>query len=206
MIICGEKLVLLSEKAIFWPAQKTLLIADLHIGKVQHFRRHGIAVPGMADQNNLWRLSGILHQWKPAKIIFMGDLFHSTFNEAWPIFTDFLAGIENTEFILVKGNHDILPPAMFETGGLQVVDQLESGPFLLTHLPVESELYNLHGHIHPGVSLKGKGRQSLKLPCFHFTERYGAMPSFGDFTGMYLIRPKAGDLVFVISDQTVMQI
>jgi DNA ligase-associated metallophosphoesterase len=204
--ICGEELILLSEKAIYWPARKTMLIADLHIGKVQHFRRHGIAVPGMAEQNNLWRLSGILQKWKPEVLIFMGDLFHSAMNAAWPVFTDFLAGIEKTEFILVKGNHDILPAATFETGGLKVLEQLETGPFLLTHLPEKSDLYNLHGHIHPGVSLRGKGRQSLRLPCFHFAERYGILPSFGDFTGMYVIRPKAGDQVFVISDREVMKI
>jgi metallophosphoesterase superfamily enzyme len=56
----GELLSLLPEKAIYWKSRKALLIADLHLGKAGHFRKHGIAVPGRVEQNNLCRLSGLI--------------------------------------------------------------------------------------------------------------------------------------------------
>jgi len=30
---CGQTLWLLADKAIYWPARRALLVADLHIGK-----------------------------------------------------------------------------------------------------------------------------------------------------------------------------
>lgn len=204
--IRNEELLLLKDRAIFWPARQTLLIADLHIGKVNHFRKHGFAVPQMAGQNNLWRLSGLMQTWKPKTVIFLGDLFHSDMNSAWPEFVDFLEGYEGVEMILVKGNHDILPESSFKEAGLHITDLLNLGPFCLTHDRVESDLYNFHGHVHPGVSLRGRGRQRLKLPCFYFSDSFGILPSFGDFTGLYGIKPKDGDQIFVVTAETVIEV
>jgi metallophosphoesterase superfamily enzyme len=65
-------------------------------------------------------------------------------------------------------------------------------------------LYNLAGHIHPGVNLVGRGRQSLTLPCFYFGSRQGFLPAFGMFTGLARIAPKKDDKVFVVADNKIM--
>ncbi|NEN24795.1 ligase-associated DNA damage response endonuclease PdeM [Cryomorpha ignava] len=206
IILEGERFLLLKERAAIWEDQKTLLIADLHIGKVSHFRKNGIQVPAMAEKNNLWRLADIMLSHTPQKVIFLGDLFHSKLNTSWADLVDFLEGFPNVEFILVKGNHDILPEQTFIDAGLKVVEQLEMDPFLFTHDATESDLYNIHGHIHPGVRLSGIGRQRLSLPCFYFGEGTGIFPSFGDFTGLYKIKPIKTDRVFVSTDEEVVQV
>jgi DNA ligase-associated metallophosphoesterase len=202
--IRGEELILLPEGAILW--QDRLLVADLHIGKVGHFRKNGIPVPNSVGKNNLWRLSNTLLDHKPSEVYFLGDLFHSRYNKQWDEFVDFIRAFEKIEFTLIRGNHDILNDELFEDAGIRLIDELEIGPFLLTHDRVESEFYNLHGHIHPGVRLRGEGRQSLRLPCFFFATEYGILPSFGDFTGTYRLEPKKGDKVFVLAENSVIEV
>lgn len=202
----GERFLLLKERAAMWVEQEALLIADLHIGKVSHFRKNGIPVPSIAEKNNLWRLADIMLNQRPKKVIFLGDLFHSALNASWADFVDFLEAFPNTEYFLVKGNHDILPDKTFIDAGLKVMEQLEMGPFLFTHDATETNLYNIHGHIHPGVNLSGVGRQRLNLPCFYFGESTGIFPSFGDFTGLYRIKPVKNDRVFVSTKEEVVQV
>ena len=66
--------------AIFWEEKNTLLISDVHLGKVAHFRKHGMAIPNNAIFENFTRLNIILDFFKPKTIIFLGDLFHSKIN------------------------------------------------------------------------------------------------------------------------------
>ena len=192
------------EGVLIW--NNCLFLADLHIGKVGHFRKNGFAVPNAVGKNNLWRLSNILLDYKPEKVYFLGDLFHSRLNKQWDEFVDFLAAFTKMEFILIRGNHDILDEDLFLKAGLTIHDELELAPFLLSHDRVETELYNLHGHIHPGVRLKGWGRQSLRLPCFFFSQQFGILPSFGDFTGTAKVSPKKGDRVYVLAEGSVVEV
>ena len=79
---------------------------------------------------------------------------------------------------------------------------------VISHEPLEEipeGLYNLAGHIHPGVRLVGKGRQGMTLSCFYFGERQGLMPAFGQFTGRYKIKPEPKDRVFVITENTLIE-
>lgn len=207
--VAGEVLFLLPERAIFRPKTGQLLLADLHIGKANHFRKNGMAVPDMAGKNNLWRLSGLIERWAPREVVFLGDLFHSANNEAWPEFVDFINAYTGVKRILVRGNHDVLGTTVFAEAALDVVDQYLTGPFLLTHDRTQSrEHFNLYGHVHPAVRMRGKGRQYLRLPCFFFDmeERYGILPSYGDFTGMQVLKPKESHAVFVATETEVMSV
>ncbi|HKP31293.1 MAG TPA: hypothetical protein VJT83_01130, partial [Chitinophagaceae bacterium] len=59
------------------------------------------------------------------------------------------------------------------------------------------------GHIHPGISISGLGRQSLKFPCYYFADQYAVMPAFSRFTGLAMIKPKEDDSVFAIVEDKV---
>ncbi|MEQ8927725.1 MAG: ligase-associated DNA damage response endonuclease PdeM [Fulvivirga sp.] len=208
-VLSGVLLNLLKEKAIFIPDHRILLISDLHLGKVNHFRRSGIPVPQKANDRNIELLIDLLQQQKPERVIFLGDLFHSHYNAEWEVFGQVLKAFPEIQFDLVQGNHDIMSPYQYEKLNIQVhKDQLQLAPLLLSHEPLESQFegYNLAGHIHPAVKLQGAARQSLRLPCFHFGEKQGLMPAFGEFTGAYTIKPKKGDDVFVIMDDSVVKV
>lgn len=205
--VCRETFVLFPHKAIFWPREEALIVADLHFGKINHFRKSGIPVPHQANDRNLEVLMDLIHITRPRRILMLGDLFHSHYNAEWEVFGEFVRHYASLSFELILGNHDVMSERQYERKGIRVYDDLIIGPFLMTHHPLEEipdRLYNLAGHVHPGVSLYGKGRQALTLPCFHFNTRQGLLPAFGAFTGLARIFPKKDDQVFVVADNKVM--
>ena len=201
-------LTLLPQKAVFFEEYAILLIADLHLGKVNHFRRSGIAVPNSINTRNLELLIELIQQLKPKRVIFLGDLFHSHYNDEWEAFGQVVRHFKAIKFELLRGNHDIMSRLQYERCQLEVHEQLALDSFLFTHEPVDeipSGKYNIHGHIHPGVRLQGKGRQAITLPCFYFGQQQAIMPAFGSFTGYVRIPVKKRDKVFVIADQKVIE-
>lgn len=203
-----NNLLLLPQKAIYFEDHSTLLIADLHLGKVNHFRRSGIAVPTSVNTKNLELLIDLINRLGPTQVVFLGDLFHSHYNEEWEAFGQVVRHFKGIKFELVRGNHDIMSALQYERCELDVHEQMEVDSFLLTHEPLNKVplgKYNVHGHIHPGVRLKGKGRQTLTLPCFLFGKDHAIMPAFGSFTGFVRVPVKKNDAVFVIADQKVIE-
>jgi len=205
----GEILQLLPEKAIYWPRESAMLIADLHLGKITHFRKAGIALPPQSEDKNWQTLSRLIRKYKPKKLIILGDLFHSKYNDQWENFIDMTERYDEVEWILVKGNHDILRERHYERSNLKLYPYaLKMPPFLLTHEPDEvfEDLYTFCGHIHPGIRLTGQGRQSLRLPCFFMGSQVGILPAFGVFTGLHVLHPEPADRVFLIAEENIVEV
>ena len=203
----GQHLVLHFTGATYWKEAQTLFLADLHFGKAMHFRKRGIAVPPAVADANWDRLAMVLLEFKPQRVLFLGDLFHSSYNSEWEGFKTLCTGFAETRFELVRGNHDVLGDAPYRELGLQVHDKpLVVGPFYLSHEPLDhipEGRYGLAGHIYPSVVLRGRGRQSLRLPCFYFGPRQAILPAFGVFTGLAIIEPEPGSQVFVLAENQV---
>lgn len=203
-----QDLYLTPQKAIFWKNKEILIVSDLHFGKAGHFRKAGIAVPTFVHDNDFETLDLLIEQYKPSSLIFLGDLFHSDLNNQWKDLEEWINRHKNLPVHLVKGNHDILPTAFYEFPNVEIhKESLIMEPFIFTHIPLEHtenpDLYNLSGHIHPAVTLKGKAKQSIKLPCFYFGKKSGLLPAFGKFTGNSLLNIKKEDLVYVITGKSV---
>lgn len=203
----GYTFTFLRERALWIPELKTLLIADLHFGKASHFRKSGIPIPEPIHALDLIRLESLHQDLRPVHTYFLGDLFHSVWNEQWEILNQFLEQFGGTQFHLVLGNHDILSPAAYRQSILRIHEKpLTIGKLILSHEPMEvcpTDLVNICGHIHPGVLLKGKARQAVRIPCFHWSGQTLILPSFGNFTGMALIQPKESDQIWGISSEKV---
>jgi len=205
----GEEFELWPQKAMYWKRINTLLVADLHLGKVNHFRKAGIAVPSKANDKNIENLVHLLQELAPTRIICLGDLFHSHYNPEWEVFGEVVSYFQSSSFELVLGNHDIMSEVQYQRKGIVLHEQLSIGNFIFTHHPlenVESGQYNIAGHLHPGVYLSGKGKQSLTLPCFYFGENQGLLPAFGSFTGLARVHPKKNDKIFAILEDRVIPV
>lgn len=200
----GEELWLLPDKALFWPKQQALVVSDIHLGKAGHFRKNGIPVPAIVHHHDLYTLTDLCQRMEVRHLIFLGDLFHSDPNAQWRQFEDWTAQYATERMTLVKGNHDILPDDSYTDLGLKVVDELILGPFFWTH---EKELkdgfYNISGHLHPAIRLRGAAKQGMKIPCFYFSPDHGYMPAFGKFTGLYALKKKKEDKAFGIANGQV---
>lgn len=200
-------MVLLAEKALLLHDHDMLLIADLHFGKVEHFRKNGIGIPSGASEKDFEKLKRLILKMKVRDVVFLGDLFHSEFNSAWHGFQNLIQELKGFRFHLVVGNHDIMHADKYEN--LSVCHQMEVGNLILTHEPLDiiiEDKYNLCGHIHPGVRLKGKGRQNMRLPCFYFGKHTGILPAFGSFTGLHVLKPLANDRVYVVNEGVVVEV
>jgi DNA ligase-associated metallophosphoesterase len=208
--IASEPLLLLPERAAFWPRTKTLLVADPHWGKAAAFRAAGLPVPGGPTAAGLDRLAGLIERYAARRLILLGDLFHARTSFALETMTA-IAGwrerLSGCEVVLVRGNHDRRagdPPPKLRIAC--VTGPLVEPPFALTHHPVETpDLYTLAGHVHPAARLTGPGRQRLRVPCFVLGDRVGILPAFGDFTGTATIAPRPGDRVYVIAGGDVIE-
>jgi len=210
--LLGQNLLLLPQKAIYWEQQKALIIADVHLGKVGHFRKAGIAIPRDMEQSDLATLSDLIHEYQPEKLLFLGDLFHSNMNNDWDWFILWRSQFPNLQIILVRGNHDIIADKHYQKLNIELHDELLMHPFLMQHHPlVDEQLQNAGGyvfcgHIHPGVNLSGRGRQSITLPCFAFGSKQAVLPSFGKFTGKVAIRNQKADRIFAVLKDKVLAI
>lgn len=197
-------------KVIFWEEQSSLLIADVHLGKTRHFRREGLWVPQSAGDQNYDKLMSLLLDLGPKRVIFLGDLFHSDYNQEWEALTDITKGFSQVQFDLVRGNHDRLSDYAYAKAKIEVYEKpLLIENILLSHEPLPDymdEPYNLAGHIHPAVRLRGRGRQYMRLPCFYFGESQGILPAFGNFTGMANLQIRAGDRVFIVGEDQVIAV
>ena len=195
-----------SSGCIFWITKKILLISDVHLGKVAHFRKHGMAIPNDAIFENFTKLNVVLELFKPETIIFLGDLFHSKMNKEWNLFANWTKEISQ-EVILVEGNHDIIDKENYEDLGIKIYSELFIEDFLLTHHPSERKnFFNFCGHIHPGIQLKGIGKQYLKLPCFFNKPQQLILPAFGEFTGNYYLTPTENDVVYAVTKNAVFKV
>ena len=191
-------------KAIFWKEKSVLILSDLHLGKAAHFRKYGIPIPSQIHSEDMMRLYSLIKTFSPTKIIIVGDLFHSDYNDEWNMFESLVISLPQTNFHLIKGNHDLLDDHIYDKT-VQCFDELEIKPFSFVHDPEKSTsgLYAICGHIHPSISIKAKGRQNMRVSCFYFSEKFGVLPSFGNFTGNYKISFKLGDLVYLIVDDQI---
>lgn len=191
---------------LFWKEKSMLLISDVHLGKVSHFRKFGAAVPQKAVQKNFDLMDDAVAFFQPKTIVFMGDLFHSSLNKEWQQFEKWTSQI-SSKMILVVGNHDIISPVKYEDLGITVVFEIQSQGFLLTHHPEEREgFFNFCGHIHPAIRLSGMGRQSMRLRCFFKSDAQLLLPAFGEFTGSHTMQPSANCQVFALLGDTVLPV
>ena len=207
----GEALTLLQERAGWWEAEKTLLIADPHFGKASVFRLAGIPVPETSHDDDLDRLSSILNMTCAQRLVILGDFLHGKTGRNETMFRALTAWRERhaqTEIVLVEGNHDRQAGALPEELRIQCVrGPWRLGPFHCRHEPREDPgVRVLAGHIHPAFRLSDRMGSSLRSPCFHFSSRVGLLPAFGSFTGTHNIRLCTDDRVFLVGSDSVIEI
>lgn len=208
--LAGERVALLPEKALYWLREKTLFIADFHLGKAAAFRKAGIPLPSGTTTENVKRLSSAVAGTGAQRVVFLGDFLHAKASKQPATEAKFGAWREahpKLDLVLVRGNHDAHAGDPCEEWGIACVDEGASfGPFVANHHPQPVRGgYVLAGHIHPAVRLSDAGG-SFSLPCFWFSPKVGVLPAFGAFTGTALVRPQEGDRVFVVADDEVLRV
>lgn len=207
IVVLGEQLSLLPQRAVLWRAREMLIVADIHFGKAAAFRAGGIPVPHGTTRANLDALDALIATHGIGHILFLGDFLHAKTARAPATLLALQRWREShpdLQLTLVRGNHDRHagdPPPQL---AVDVVDELwRVGPLALCHHPQELiGAYVLAGHVHPVVRLS-VGRDSLRLPCFVFGAKQATLPAFGAFTGGYEVSARQDEQLFVCTDDRV---
>lgn len=210
----SETFTALRERALWWPARSTLLVADLHLGKAASFRHFGVPVPEAATAADLDRLSSIISRFRPERLVILGDLIHARSGrapECMSAFAHWRSRYAELDVLLIRGNHDRSagdPPADWN---LRIADEphadAPSDTLALAHHPDQDsdERPFFCGHLHPGVRLHG-GVGSIRCPVFWFTPRRAMLPAFGSFTGLALVSPGPEDTVLAVGPDAVVHL
>lgn len=212
MIECaGESVGLLPESALWWPTQRVLFVADLHLGKAATYRALGQPVPAGTTQHNLSRLSALLQHYAPTQLVFLGDFLHAAHARTPSLLA--AVGLWRAQHaalncVLVRGNHDSRagdPPSALD---IHVVDEpWVIGPFAACHHPQRQPgQYVLAGHLHPVATLRGPGHDRLRMPCFSVEAHCAVLPAFGEFTGGWQVERQAGRTLYAVGGHTVWRV
>ncbi|MXV38551.1 ligase-associated DNA damage response endonuclease PdeM [Flavobacteriaceae bacterium Ap0902] len=207
LILKQETFILDKARALYHPKSKSLIIADVHLGKTTHFRKHGIAVPTNVAKSDLKRLAHLIEIYSPKHIIIAGDFFHASGNSEITLFKDWRIQFPQIEFTLIKGNHDRLKVSDYEHLGLKLEKEiLELNGIHITHHPQNQPTqFTICGHLHPGIKIKLRGKQFIKLPSFILQKNQLILPAFSEFTGLDTSLQQTGRS-FAITNSQVMEV
>lgn len=204
-----QVLTLTNKRALYWEREKTLVISDLHIGKTAHFRKAGIPIPSTILDNDLKRLQGLIDHFSVQTVLVVGDLFHAENNTDIDQFQTFIKDNETVRFELIKGNHDRLKDPFYEAMGIAVFKtHKDMEPFRFVHdeQHCDAITFCVSGHTHPGVTIKGRGKVFIKLPCYEVSEHRLILPAFSEFTGLNTKRTVETSVCYGFTEKSVFEI
>jgi DNA ligase-associated metallophosphoesterase len=180
---CSHELMALPQGALFWPARRALLVADLHLEKASWFARLGQMLPPYDTLATLSDLTTLAASTGAEEIWCLGDSFHDRHGcdrlptQAREMLTALTAA---TRWTWITGNHD---PGIADHCGGAIVGEAEVDGLLLRHEADPAEPRpELSGHFHPKLRITHRGRQ-VSRRCFVATERKLVLPAFGALTG-----------------------
>ncbi|MCC6827650.1 MAG: ligase-associated DNA damage response endonuclease PdeM [Novosphingobium sp.] len=178
------ELRLLAGRALFWPSENALLVADLHLEKGSFFARHGQMLPPYDSRETLERLALAIRETGARRVFALGDNFHDAdgVERLEPHAAGMLAALTRaTDWVWITGNHDAAM-ATPEPGGT-LAEELELGGLVLRHKAMTGETRpELSGHFHPRLAVAARGRRVARA-CAVRSERRLILPAFGALTG-----------------------
>ena len=184
----GDELVLMPSNALYWPRERALLVADLHLEKGSWYAAHGQMLPPYDSRATLERIADSVRATGARRVITLGDNFHDDAGATRldPYAAGMLEALTRAlDWVWITGNHD---EQMNRAFGAQLARELEIGGIVLRHEAQQGETRpELSGHFHPKMRVRVRERH-IARPCAvvsHSSARGDRMilPAFGAFTG-----------------------
>lgn len=179
----GEEMLLTQARALYWPREQALLVADLHLEKASFFATHGQMLPPYDSRETLERLALAIRETGARRVFALGDNFHDRKGgmRLEPHAAGMLAALTRaTEWVWIVGNHDA---GMTDIAGGVLADELDLSGVVLRHRARAGEHRpELSGHYHPRLTVSARGRR-IARPCAVMSERRLILPAFGALTG-----------------------
>jgi len=194
LTVAGVALVADLAGALYWPEERLLVVADLHLEKGSSFARRGILLPPYDTAATLASLAKLIARYAPRAVAALGDSFHDGGGPARLVPSDRarLAQLQRgRDWIWIAGNHDPHPSA--HIGGA-FAPSLSLGALTFRHEPAGAA-GEVAGHLHPSARVVWRGRAIVRR-CFAADAVRVVMPAFGAYAGGLDIRDRAFVRVF----------
>jgi uncharacterized protein len=194
VIVAGATLLADPAGALYWPDEKLLVVADLHLEKGSAFATRGVLLPPYDTATTLARLARLIERYAPHLIIALGDSFHDGGGPLRMSAAD-RGALEKLQrgrdWVWIAGNHDPdLPGGRDDIGG-RFADALALDPLLFRHEPSPEPCDGeIAGHLHPLARVAQRGR-AVRRRCFAGDGRRLVMPAFGAYAGGLNVRDRA---------------
>jgi len=204
----GERLLLHAERAVIWPAARTLIVADVHLGKEGVFADHGVAVPRGPSEHDLARLGKLVTAYECTRVLVLGDLFHGPAgldDGLLEALAGWRAARGDVRLLAIAGNHDRPSLRSRSAELVEWCDEgLREGGLEFRHEPaIGSDCFVLAGHVHPARRLAGRRGDRLRMPVFWQREGCLVLPAFGSLTGGYNVRAATGERLWAVGADAV---
>lgn len=184
----GEELVLTRSNALYWPRERALLVADLHLEKGSWYAKTGQMLPPYDSRETLERIADAVKQTDARRVITLGDNFHD--DEGTSRLDPYASGMLESltralDWVWITGNHD---EQMARAFGATLVEELELNGVILRHEAKPGETRpEMSGHFHPKMRVKVRNRH-IARPCAVVSRSEGSgdrmiLPAFGAYTG-----------------------
>lgn len=167
--------------ALYWPSERTLLVADLHLEKGSAFARRGQFLPPYDTDTTLHTLETTLDAFPAERVVALGDSFHDGGGPgrlSAACRARLMALTARYDWVWITGNHDPVLPA--DLGGT-FVPAWQTGAITCVHEPTGAG-GELAGHLHPCATVRVRGRR-VRRRCFVTDGARAVLPSFGAYTG-----------------------
>lgn len=184
----GHELALGTGRALYWPAERALLVADLHLEKASWFAQRGQMLPPYDSRDTLERLADAVRITGARRVITLGDNFHDGAGALRldAHCTGMLEALTRAlDWVWITGNHDEALPKGF---GGTILPELEVGGITLRHEARAGETApEMSGHYHPKLRVNVRNRH-IARPCAVVGRDAGGaermiLPAFGTLTG-----------------------
>ena len=194
--VAGAALLADCSGALYWPDERTLIVADLHLEKGSAFAERGMLLPPYDTAETLARLGAVIARHDPRLVVALGDNFHDGggVTRLLPQDRATLAGLQHSrDWVWIAGNHDPDPAAGIG-GAFAAVVAL--GPLAFRHEPTAGRCDGeIAGHLHPRARVSLRGR-AIARRCFATDGSRLVMPAFGAYAGGLDIGDRAFRRVF----------
>jgi DNA ligase-associated metallophosphoesterase len=179
----GHDFAALPAGALYWPARRALILADLHFEKASWFAQGGQMLPPYDSAATLAAIEAVAAATRPAEIWCLGDSFHDREGcERLPETEQarLCALTAAHRWTWIVGNHDsdIGNPC----GGVVMDEAIIDGLVLRHEADPADPRPELSGHFHPKFRVRVRGRL-VSRRCFVATDTKLILPAFGALTG-----------------------
>jgi uncharacterized protein len=176
---------------IYWPDERLLAVADLHLEKGSAFAARGVLLPPYDTATTLARLARLIERYAPGLVIALGDSFHDGGGPSRlsDIGRGALTALQRRrDWVWIAGNHD---PDPAENIGGRFADVVALGALTFRHEPAAKQSDGeVAGHLHPLARVARRGR-AVSRRCFASDGRRLVMPAFGAYAGGLNVRDRA---------------